>query len=111
MAIDFLIGRKMGMTRVFDELGSDYPVTILEAGPCSITQIKTSEKDSYSSVQISFKEKSNRHLKKAEIGHFKKAGVSAKKILKEVVKAKPQKEDLLEDLNDIEEARQILKDF
>jgi len=51
MAIDFLIGRKMGMTRVFDDIGSDYPVTILEAGPCSVTQIKTAEKDGYTSTK------------------------------------------------------------
>ncbi len=84
MAIDFLIGRKMGMTRVFDDLGSDFPVTILEAGPCSITQIKTAEEDGYSAVQLGFQDKSNRHLKNAEKGHFKKAGVSAKNILKEI---------------------------
>ena len=45
MSIDFLIGRKIGMTRIFDELGSDFPVTIIEAGPCSITQVKSVEKD------------------------------------------------------------------
>ena len=45
MSIDFLIGRKIGMTRVFDDFGSDFPVTILEAGPCSVTQIKTAKKD------------------------------------------------------------------
>ena len=66
MAIDFLIGCKMGMTRVFDDLGSDYPVTILEAGPCSITQIKTVEKDGYNSVQLGFRDKSDRHLKNTE---------------------------------------------
>ena len=82
MAIEFLIGRKMGMTRVFDDLGLDFPVTILEAGPCSITQIKTTKKDGYSSVQLAFQNKSDRHLKKAERGHFEKAGVSAKHILK-----------------------------
>jgi large subunit ribosomal protein L3 len=85
MAINFLIGRKMGMTRIFDELGSDFPVTILEAGPCSITQIKTAEKDGYSSVQLGFQDKSERHLKKTEKGHFEKAGVSAKHILKEII--------------------------
>ena len=84
MIINFLIGRKMGMTRVFDDLGSDFPVTILEAGPCSITQIKTAEEDGYSAVQLGFQDKSDRHLKKAEKGHFEKAGVSAKNILKEI---------------------------
>ena len=84
MIINFLIGRKMGMTRVFDDLGSDFPVTILEAGPCSITQIKTAEEDGYSAVQLGFQDKSDRHLKKTEKGHFEKAGVSVKKILKEI---------------------------
>ena len=84
MSISFLIGRKLGMTRVFDELGSDFPVTILKAGPCSVTQIKTVEKDGYSSVQLGFQDKSDRHLKKAEKGHFEKAGVVPKCILKEI---------------------------
>ena len=84
MALGFLIGHKMGMTRIFNDLGSDFPVTILEAGPCSITQIKTAEEDGYSAVQLGFQDKSDRHLKKAEKGHFEKAGVSAKKILKEI---------------------------
>ena len=69
MAIDFLIGRKVGMTRIFDELGSDFPVTIIEAGPCSVTQIKSVEKDGISSVQIGFIDKSLRHTKKSEKGH------------------------------------------
>ncbi len=84
MAIDFLIGRKMGMTRVFDSLGVDFPVTILEAGPCAVTQIKTTEIDGYSSVQIGFQDKPIRHLKKSEKGHFEKAGVPVKHILKEI---------------------------
>ena len=84
MAIDFLIGRKMGMTRVFDDFGIDYPVTILEAGPCAVTQIKSETKDGCSAVQLGFLEKSERHIKKAEKGHFEKAGVPVKHILKEV---------------------------
>ena len=83
MAIDFILGRKLGMTRVFDDLGFDYPVTIVEAGPCEVTQIKSVDKEGYASVQIGFLEKSKRHMNKSEKGHCDKAGVSVKKILKE----------------------------
>jgi len=84
MALGFLIGRKTGMTRIFNDFGTDYPVTILNAGPCAVTQIKTKKKDGYSSIQIGFQDKPDSHLKKAEKGHFKKAGVSAKYFLKEI---------------------------
>ena len=83
MAIDFIIGRKVGMTRIFDDLGSDYPVTIVEAGPCEIIQIKSIENEGYSSIQMGYLEKEVRHTIKSEKGHFDKAGVPAKKILKE----------------------------
>jgi len=74
----------MGMTRIFDDMGSDYPVTIIEAGPCSITQIKTTEKDGYSAVQIGFQDKKDHLTNKAELGHFNKAKVPVKNILKEI---------------------------
>ena len=83
MAIDFIIGRKVGMTRIFDDLGSDYPVTIVEAGPCEITQIKSIKNEGYSSIQMGYLEKEVRHTNKSEKGHFDKAGIPAKKILKE----------------------------
>ena len=83
MAVDFIIGCKIGMTRIFDNLGFDFPVTIVEAGPCEITQIKSIDKEGYSSVQIGFMEKSKHHINKSEKGHCDKAGVSVKKILKE----------------------------
>jgi large subunit ribosomal protein L3 len=85
MAIDFIIGRKVGMTRIFDDLGTDYPVTIIEAGPCEITQIKSIENEGYSALQMGFMNKSKRHSKKSEMGHFDNAGVQVKKILKEFV--------------------------
>ena len=62
MAVDFIIGRKVGMTRIFDDLGSDYPVTIVEAGPCEITQIKSINNEGYSSIQIGYLEKEVRHM-------------------------------------------------
>ena len=102
MAINFLIGRKMGMTRVFDDIGSDYPVTILEAGPCSVTQIKTAEKDGYTSVQLGFQNKSDRHLNKAEKGHFEKAGVPIKKFVKEFASDK---------LEDVEPGQEVPADI
>ena len=83
MAVDFIIGRKIGMTRIFDDVGFDYPVTILEAGPCEVTQIKSVDKEGYTAVQMGFLEKSKRHMNKSEKGHCDKAGVSVKKILKE----------------------------
>jgi len=83
MAIEFIVGKKVGMTRIFDDLGSDYPVTIVEAGPCEITQVKSVEKEGYNSVQIGYQDKNARHTSKSEKGHFEKANVSVKKVLKE----------------------------
>ena len=83
MAVDFIIGRKIVMTRIFDDLGFDFPVTIVEAGPCEVTQIKTFDKEGYASIQMGFMEKSKHHMNKSEKGHCDKAGVSVKKILKE----------------------------
>ena len=89
MAVNFIIGRKVGMTRIFDDMGFDYPVTIVEAGPCEVTQIKSADKEGYASVQIGFLEKSKRHMNKSEKGHCDKSGVSVKKILKEFPSPKP----------------------
>ena len=85
MAVNFIIGRKVGMTRIFDDIGTHYPVTIIEAGPCEITQIKSVENEGYSAIQMGFMDKSKRHSNKSEMGHFDKAGVQVKKILKEFV--------------------------
>jgi large subunit ribosomal protein L3 len=72
------------LTRVFDELGSDYPITILKAGPCSIIQVKSLDQgDDCDSVQIGFEDKVDRHLNKPEKGHFDKSGAKAKRVLKE----------------------------
>ena len=79
-----LLGRKMGMTQVFDSESTLIPVTVIETGPCTVVQVKTARRDGYNSVQIGFgKAKKNRHSK-AQIGHFAKAKVEPHKRLKEV---------------------------
>ena len=78
-----IIGRKVGMTQIFDEVGNVIPVTIIEAGPCVVAQKKTVEKDGYNALQLGFAEVKAKHLTKPEIGHFEKAGVPMKKHLKE----------------------------
>ncbi len=74
-----LIGKKIGMTSLYDEEGKNIACTVLQAGPCVITQIKTKEKDGYSAVQLGFEDRKEKHATAAEIGHFKKAGTSPKK--------------------------------
>jgi large subunit ribosomal protein L3 len=76
-----LIGKKVGMTSVFDENGKNIPCTVLQAGPCVVTQIKTVEKDGYFAVQLAFDDKKEKHTTKAEVGHFKKAGTTPKRKL------------------------------
>ena len=102
MGINFIIGQKVGMTRIFDGVGSDYPVTIVEAGPCEITQIKSIKNEGYSSVQMGYLEKEVRHTNKSEKGHFNKAGVPAKKILKEFT---------FEELENIELGQKVTADI
>ena len=78
-----IIGKKVGMTQIFDESGKVIPVTVVEAGPCVVTQKKTVETDGYEAVQLGFEDIKEAKLTKPEIGHLKKAGVEAKKYLKE----------------------------
>ncbi len=78
-----LLGIKKGMTQVFDPDGLVVPVTIVKAGPCYITQIKNTEKDGYNSVQLAFDDKKEKRTSKAEKGHFAKANVTPKRIVKE----------------------------
>ncbi len=78
-----IIGKKLGMTQIFLEDGSVVPVTVIEAGPCTVAQKKTVETDGYDAVQLAFGDVKEKHMTKAEIGHFKKAGIDAKKHLKE----------------------------
>ena len=74
-----LIGRKIGMTSIFDENGKNIPCTVIEAGPCVVTQVRTTAVDGYEALQLGFDDKTEKHATKADLGHFKKAGTSAKK--------------------------------
>jgi len=74
-----LIGKKVGMTSIFDESGKNIPCTVLQAGPCVVTQVKTVEKDGYFAVQLGFEDKKEKHSTKAEMGHFKKANTTPKR--------------------------------
>lgn len=78
-----IIGKKLGMTQIFDEKGNVIPVTVIEAGPCPIAQKKTVETDGYEAVQLAFEDCKEKHSNKAEAGHFKKAGLTPKRHLKE----------------------------
>lgn len=70
-----LIGRKLGMTQIFDDAGAAVPVTIVEAGPCPVTQVKTTETDGYSAIQVGWGQRSEKHSTKAERGHAAKVGL------------------------------------
>jgi large subunit ribosomal protein L3 len=83
MSISGLIGRKLGMTSIFDESGKQIPCTIIEAGPCVITQLKTVEKDGYSAIQLGFEDKSQKASNNAEKNHFQKAETAPKRKLVE----------------------------
>jgi large subunit ribosomal protein L3 len=74
-----LIGKKIGMTSIYDENGKNIPCTVLQVGPCIVTQVRTKEVDGYEAIQLGFDDKAERHANKATVGHFKKAGTSAKK--------------------------------
>ena len=74
-----LIGKKVGMTTVFDENGKSLPCTVLEVGPCVVSQVKTKETDGYSALQLSFGDKKEKASNKAEIGHYKLAGTAPKR--------------------------------
>jgi len=74
-----LIGRKIGMTSIFDENGKNMPCTVIEAGPCVVTQVRTEEVDGYNALQLGFDDKTEKNATKADIGHAKKAGTSVKR--------------------------------
>jgi len=74
-----LIGKKIGMTSIFDESGKNMPCTVIKVGPCVVTQVRTEDKDGYNAIQLGFDDKTEKSANKAEIGHSKKAGTSVKK--------------------------------
>ena len=78
-----IIGKKIGMTQIFDEKGNVIPVTVIEAGPCVVAQKKTVETDGYNAVQLGFMDTPEKRVSKAEAGHFKKNGLTVKRHLKE----------------------------
>ena len=78
-----LIGKKIGMTSVFDSNGKNIPCTVIEAGPCVVTQVRTEEKDGYAAVQLAYDEKKEKHTSAALKGHFKKANTTPKRKLAE----------------------------
>ena len=78
-----LIGKKIGMTSIFDASGKNIPCTLIQAGPCVVTQVKTMEKDGYDAIQLAFDDKKEKNTTNALKGHFKKANTSPKRVLRE----------------------------
>ena len=78
-----LLGKKVGMTRIFDDNGNAVPVTVLQAGPCTVTQVKTINNDGYEAVQVGYGERKEKHLTKPLKGHFASSGVVPKRVLAE----------------------------
>jgi len=78
-----IIGKKIGMTSMFDANGKNVACTVIEAGPCVVTQVRTMDVDGYEAIQLAYEDKKEKHSNKAEIGHFKKAGVTPKRVVVE----------------------------
>jgi large subunit ribosomal protein L3 len=87
-----LIGKKVGMTSLYDASGKNLPCTVIEAGPCFVTQVKTKEKDGYEAIQLSYDDKKEKNTPKALIGHFKKAGATPKRFVAEFTRFEEKKE-------------------
>lgn len=86
-----LLGKKIGMTSIYDGNGKNIPVTVIEAGPCVVTQIRTLEKDGYEAIQLAFDEKKEKHTTNALKGHFAKAGTTPKRIMSEFTRFEQRK--------------------
>jgi large subunit ribosomal protein L3 len=82
--MEILIGKKIGMTQIFEESGKAIPVSVLQVGPCPVVQIKTKEKDGYTAIQIGFHEVKESRVGKPTLGHFAKAGLKPQRVIREV---------------------------
>lgn len=78
-----LLGKKIGMTSIYDASGKRIPCTVIEAGPCVVTQVKSTDKDGYDAIQLAFDDKKEKNTPKALLNHFKKAGTTPKRIIRE----------------------------
>jgi len=84
-----LIGKKVGMTSIYDANGKNIPCTVIQAGPCVVTQIRSKEKEGYDAIQLAFEDKKEKHTTKALKGHFAKAGITPKKVVAEFTRFEP----------------------
>jgi len=103
-----LIGKKIGMTQIFDEDGTAVPVTLIEAGPCYVTQVRSNEKEGYSAVQLGFNEIKPKKLTAGELGHLKKNNLPPLKYLREFLASKPEvKEGDKMDVSQFEKGKRV----
>jgi len=86
-----ILGRKIGMTSIYDENGKNIPCTVIEAGPCVVTQVRTLENDGYEAIQLAFVDKKDKHTTKALKGHFEKAGTTPKRMVMEFTRFEEKK--------------------
>jgi large subunit ribosomal protein L3 len=86
-----ILGKKIGMTSIYDENGKNIPCTVIEAGPCVVTQVRTMENDGYEAIQLAFEDKKDKHTTKALKGHFKKAGTTPKRLMSEFTRFEEKK--------------------
>lgn len=96
--VNSILGRKVGMTQIFDEKGTRVGVTVIEAGPCKVLQVKTEESDGYNALQLGFDEKKEKNTKKPLLGHFDKAGTTPKRFVKEVRTAEAPEQQVGDDV-------------
>ncbi len=86
-----IIGKKIGMTSIYDEAGKNIPCTVIEAGPCVVTQVKTKDKEGYNAIQLGYEERNEKHTNKSMKGHYAKAGTTPKKVLAEFTRFEEKK--------------------